>query len=477
MQEEKLLEIWEMVKGLLCESLSNAAMYTWFRDAELKAISEKDHLAVLSIPSKLRSTYVSENLKDQIEEYLSAILGEKYTLAVTSEEASKHPAVLLTGGETVGNEAWQSYQQAQTAVATPAEPPVQIASTLLANTEYDFESFVIGNSNSFACAVCKAVADNPAPTFRENQDASLKYYNPLFIYGPSGVGKTHLLYAVAKKIHQQYPSYSIVYVKGDDFTNEMVESIARKSTADFREKYRHAQVLLIDDVQFIAGKEATQLEFFHTFNELYEAKCQIILTCDCAPKDIQGLDDRLRTRFEWGLPVDIQPPDIDLRLAILRKKCDMCGISPSIDILQLLADKLRNNIRQLEGAIKKIAARHHLTGEAITMDMVLANVTDFVGTDEPETVSVDRIISLVAQKYNVPVMELRGKKRTKDIAMARHVAVYLIRQITDMPYEQIGVEFEKDHTTMMASDKVVQKRIESEPLFAIEIKDLIRELS
>lgn len=469
MQEEKLNQILETVKDLLIENDSSApSIKVWFADAKLTAISETDHLAVLSIPSKVRGTYVNENLKDRIEEYLCAILGERYTLVVTSEEGATHPAILIPGGEAAPIDVLQGQR--------PSQPPATVASFLV-NNEYDFESFVIGNSNSFACAVCKAVADNPAPMLREKQDASSKYYNPLFIYGPSGVGKTHLLYAVAKKIHQQYPGLSIVYVKGDDFTNEMVESIVRHSTGEFREKYRHAQVLLIDDVQFIAGKEATQLEFFHTFNELYDAKCQIILTCDCPPKDMKGLDERLRTRFEWGIAVDILPPDVDLRLAILRKKCDMCGISPSMEILNWLADKLRNNIRQLEGAIKKIAARHHLTGEAITMDMVLANVSDLVGTAEPEAASVDRIISLVAQKYNVPVMELRGKKRTKEIAMARHVAVYLIRQLTDMPYKQIGKEFDKDHTTMISSEEVVKDRIEKEPLFAIEIKDLIRELS
>ncbi len=478
MTEERLIEIWGTVIGLLKEESSDTVINLWFGGSRLRGINDENRLAVISIPSKMRSEYVEQNYKERVENLLYALLGSRYTLAVTHEENGSDPVVVLSGGTPESNDAWVT-RKAETIAETPE--PIRAARAraagIFANSEYEFENFVEGNSNNFACAVCKAVAQNPAPMYKKKGDASSKYYNPLFIYGPSGVGKTHLLYAVAKRINAQYPELSIVYVKGDDFTNEMVESIARHTTGEFREKYRHAQVLLIDDVQFIAGKEATQLEFFHTFNELYEENCQIILTCDRPPKDIEMLEDRLRTRFEWGITVDIQVPDVDLRLAILRKKCEMCNINPPSDVLAFLADKLRNNIRQLEGAVKKIAARHMLTGEPIDMEMVLANVSDLIGGEQSEQVTIDRILSLVGQKFNVPVMELRGKKRTKEIANARHVAIYLIRKLTNLSYPLIGREFDRDHATIMSSEANIAERIVRDPLFEMEMQNMVKELS
>ena len=473
MVEENLTEILAAICSHLLETNSKTSIDLWFGGARLKALSEQECLAVLCVPSKYRADYVEKNYKAQIEAFLSDIFNTPYTLAVTHEEQPTTSFDLVQNiPGTRESDTWFGASDAQSGIQVATA-----ASKFLLHNEYEFENFVVGNSNNFAYAVCKAVAENPQPMYKKKQEASSKYYNPLLIYGPSGVGKTHLLSAVAKRIQTLYPELSIVYVKGDDFTNEMVESIVRKTTGEFREKYRHAQVLLIDDVQFIAGKEATQTEFFHTFNELYEENCQIILTSDRPPKDIEGLETRLRSRFEGGMTVDIQPPDVDLRLAILRRKCDMCHITPPLDVLKFLAEKLRNNIRQLEGAVKKIAARHMLTGEAINMDMVLANVADLVGSEEPEHITVDRILSLVAQKYNVPVMDIRGKKRTKEIAMARHIAIYLIRKLTEMSYPVIGKELDRDHSSIMSSEKVICDRLEKEPLFRMEIDDMIRELS
>lgn len=466
-EKHELVEIWGKVCLLLREEMSSISFDTFFSGSKLTALSDENHLAVVSVPSQFRRVEIENRFKEKIENYLYALRDVMYHLTVVDEDGGSDHAVVLSGGTMQQNNSW---------FAQEAEAPRRPEAVSFANNEYQFENFVVGGSNSFAHAVCKAVATNPAPMSKSSAEASSKYYNPLFIYGPSGVGKTHLLYAVAKTIRKNFPELSIVYIKGDDFANELIESLAKHEPEKFREKYRHAQVLLIDDIQFIAGKRSTQQEFFHTFNELYEESCQIILTCDRPPKDIELLEDRLRTRFEWGMIADIQMPDPDLRLAILQQKCTLCHIAPPQEVLHFLADKLRNNIRQLEGAVKKIAARKMLTGEEITMQMVKDAVADLISDEPPEQVSVERILSLVGQKYNIPVMELRGKKRTKEIALARHVAIYLIRATTNLSYPQIGKEFDRDHATIMSSEENIRERMR-DPLFEMDIQNLIRELS
>ncbi len=330
--------------------------------------------------------------------------------------------------------------------------------------EYTFDNFIVGSSNKFAHAACIAVVDKPA-----------RDYNPLFLYGPSGIGKTHLLYAIMNALRQKYAGIRINYVKGEDFTNEMIDCISRQNMKEFRDKYRSCDVLLIDDIQFIAGKVATQEEFFHTFNALYEAKKQIILASDKPPREIQTLEKRLESRFEWGLLADIQPPDLELRMAIIKKKAEQVNIPINDEILVYLAENLRSNIRQLEGAIKKLAAFYFL-GREITMDMARGCISELLGGAEPLGVTVNKIFAAVTRKYHVTKEDMIGKKRSKEIAFARHVAIYLIHDVTEMSQNSIGKMFERDHTTVINSLDNIDRKLRTDKAFAADYEAMKKEV-
>ncbi len=334
------------------------------------------------------------------------------------------------------------------------------------NFQYTFDNFIVGSSNKFAHAACTAVAAHPA-----------KNYNPLFIYGPSGLGKTHLMSAIVNEIHSKKPDIRVIYIKGDDFTNEMIDCMSRQEMSKFHDKYRKCDILLIDDIQFIAGKTSTQEEFFHTFNALYEERKQIVLSSDRPPKDIQTLEERLKTRFEWGLIADIQPPDLELRIAIIKKKAEQVSIELPDDVLTFLAENLRSNIRQIEGTVKNLSAVYLLEGKEINMETAAACLQKVTGGVVPVQVVVDRIFSSVFNKYGVSKAELLGERRTKNIAYARHISIYLIRQITEMSFPGIAKIFNRDHTTIIASCDLISKRINTDPMFNIEISELIRESS
>lgn len=333
------------------------------------------------------------------------------------------------------------------------------------NFQYTFDNFIVGNSNKFAHAACVAVAEHPALN-----------YNPLFIYGQSGLGKTHLLNAITNHLRKKDPKIKIIYVKGEDFTNYMIDCISRQAMKEFRDTYRKCDVLLIDDIQFIAGKESTQEEFFHTFNALYDERKQIILTSDRPPRDIQHLESRLRSRFEWGLLADIQPPDLELRIAITKSKAEAVKLELSPEILQYLSENLRENVRQIEGAIKKLGAINFLSGRPISIEDAARCVSELLEDSEPTTVTIDKIFTVVYRKYNVSKEDLLSSKRNKNIAQARHVAIYLIREILKMSTPSIGTVFNRDHTTVMSSIESVTKKIEKDQLFAVDIKELKKQV-
>lgn len=332
--------------------------------------------------------------------------------------------------------------------------------------EYTFENFIVGNSNKFAYSACLAVADYPATN-----------YNPLFLYGPSGIGKTHLLYAIRNRVRERKPQMSIVYVKGEEFANQLINAMHEETTEEFRNKYRKADILLIDDIHFIAGKPSTQEEFFNTFNALFEEQKQLIFTSDRPPKDIKTLEDRLRTRFEWGLIADIQPPDYELRIAILKSKAKIIHIDLSMDILVFLGDKLKGNIRQIEGAIKRLRAYQDLTNEEITLENTKEILSDVMSGPLPENVKIEKILSAVTKKYGVSLEELKGKKRSREIALARHIAIYIVRQMTEKSYPEIGKIFNRDHTTVLSSIEVIDKRMKEDVMVESEVNDLMREIA
>ena len=332
--------------------------------------------------------------------------------------------------------------------------------------EYTFATFIVGPSNKFAHAASIAVAANPANA-----------YNPLFIYGASGLGKTHLLYAICEDIRRNKEGYNIIYVKGDEFTNELINAIGNKTTAAFHEKYRQADVLLVDDIQFIGGKEGTQEEFFHTFNTLYEAGKQIVLTSDRPPKEIKTLEDRLRTRFEWGLLADIQPPDFETRIAIIRRKAQLLDIDIPDDVAEYIANKLKTNIRQLEGVVKKLKAYKLLQGTSPSIVIAQNAIRDILNDNLPVPVTVERIISEVGRTYGISSQDIRSNKRSAQISAARQVSIYIVREITQMSMSTIGEEFGgRDHSTIVYAIQQVEKNMEHDQRYKETIEDIIKNI-
>ena len=467
--------LWEAVKDSLKSSMSAAAVDLWFGDLTLCDFT--GHSVTFSTDSEFKYNFVSQKYIPLLEEKFKELLG--FDVAVKLEFTGTRADVERIKQQIRGDA--PTTDAPSPTPPAPAPQPVEnsspapekkdgtplIGSTMpVYNFEYTFDNFIVGSTNKFAHAACVAVASQPA-----------KNYNPLFIYGPSGLGKTHLMYAITNELHRRTPDIKIIYIKGEDFTNQMIDSLSRQEMNEFRAKFRSCDVLLIDDIQFIAGKVSTQEEFFHTFNALYEEKKQIILTSDRPPREIKTLEDRLKTRFEWGLIADIQPPDLELRIAIIKKKIEQVNIAVPDDVILFLAENLRSNIRQIEGAIKKLGAYSFLNGVDISMELARSCISELLGGAEPVNVTVDKIFAAVYKKYNVKREDLVGSKRTKELAAARHITIYLIRKITDMSFPNIGKIFGRDHSTVMSSIETVEKRLRSDTVFNVEINELIKEIT
>ncbi|MBQ7383180.1 MAG: chromosomal replication initiator protein DnaA [Clostridia bacterium] len=449
--------IWEMVKKSFGEedNLSQSVIDLWF--GELKIISFENNEIVFSTDSEFKHKIINENYASKIRKKFSNILGFEIEVKVVFDGIPADKEKI--------KEQFMGNIQKELA-AEEAEEKKKIIDSQNYNFEYTFDSFIVGNSNKFAHAACVAVAERPAMD-----------YNPLFIYGPSGLGKTHLMSAVVNEIKKKKKDLRVVYIKGDEFTNQLIESLAKQEMNKFRERYRSCDILLIDDIQFIAGKNSTQEEFFHTFNALFEEHKQIILSSDRPPKDIQTLEERLKTRFEWGLIADIQPPDLELRVAIIKKKAEQIQVELSDDVLNFLAENLRSNIRQIEGAVKKLSALSFLTGKKITMETAKGCLSELLGGAEPVNVTVDKIFTAVFKKYGIKKDDIIGQKRNKEIAAARHISIYLIRAITEMSFPNIGKIFNRDYSTIIASHDKIEKKVFADPVFNIEITELTKEIT
>ena len=302
-------------------------------------------------------------------------------------------------------------------------------------------------------------------------------YNPLFIYGQSGIGKTHLMKAIANKVKDEHPDFKIIFVKGDDFTNEMIDALAKHNMTAFKGKYRNADMFLVDDVQFIAGKASIQEEFFHTFNTLFEDHKQIVLTSDRHPSEIQKLEERIRTRFEGGMIADIQSPDTELRIAIAKKKAEMMKVDLSNEVLTFIGENVKSSIRQIEGVIKKLGAYSYITQTPITLDIAKNQLSTVISVASSPTEKAEKIIESVSKIYDVPVEDIKSKKRSKEISNARHVAVYVIRKITQMTVVDIGKIFNRDYTTILASIDVITSGIVSNPDLERTVNGLIKDFS
>lgn len=423
-------DIWAKVLSLMENDMTATTINTWFDDA--RAVALEEDRFILHTPSNFKRDIIQSRYLTAVQKALRELFSSDFEVVVLGE------------GEL------ENFSKTEDAAFLPG------------TEEYTFERFVVGSSNKFAHAAAVSVAENPA-----------KSYNPLFIYGESGLGKTHLLYAIAHRIHRDHPEYRVVYIKGDSFTNELIQAIREGRNQEFREKYRYADVFLMDDVQFIAGKESSQEEMFHTFNSLYEAGRQIVFTADRPPKEMLRLDDRLKTRFEWGLPVDIQPPDYETRVAIIKNKAIRRGMNLPDPVLQYIAENITSNVRQIEGTVNKILAFQELMGESVDVDTVTRAVRDMFKDKADFLPSSDVIIEEVGKFYGIETDALRGQGRTKDTALARQIAMYQIRRMTNLSLKEIGREFDnRDHSTVMHSIDRVEKLIKTNPEVAEVIKDI-----
>lgn len=435
--------------------LPDSAFQLWFADLKLLDLSEDS--ARFSTSTAMRQKILSTRYIDVIRSALAEVIGFDVDVNITYDSNMDFPE--YRPEEKFVEDPEQKKEDERKVADIINSKPGKTSSTL---DEYTFENFIVGESNKFAYAACLAVAKEPTT------------YNPLFIYGHSGLGKTHLLYAVIHYLRENHPNLKIVYKKSEDFMNELIASLSDSSTHKFKDKYRSADVLLIDDIQFIAGKESTQEEFFHTFSTLYEADKQIILTSDRPPKEIKPLEDRLRTRFEGGLIADVQPPSLELRTAIIRKKCEDMNIRITPDLIDYMADRLQNNIRQIQGVLKRLDAVKSLGEEEVTKAKIDEIISVIDPGNVPTSVTVDRILSVVAKKYGITVDDLLSKKKSDNIANPRHVAIYIIRKETALSLKEIGRIFSRDHTTVMASLGKVEMQIATVKNMEADINDMIK---
>lgn len=338
------------------------------------------------------------------------------------------------------------------------------------NPKYSFESFVVGKSNEFAHAASLAVAEN-------YEDPRKSYSNPLFIYGGVGLGKTHLMHAIGNFIINQDPTKKILYVTSEQFTNELINSIQKNKNEEFRNKYRKVDLLLIDDIQFIADKDRTQEEFFHTFNELHEANKQIVLTSDKPPKEIKSLEERLISRFAWGLVVDIGQPDLETRIAILRSKANVEGFDVSEDVINYIAENVKSNIRELEGALSRVVAYSKLTSGDISIENTAIVLADIFESKKKKVINVKLIKEVICKEFDITISDIDSKKRTRQIAYPRQIAMYITRQITDLSLPKIGEEFGgRDHSTVIHAYDKIEKDMQEDPVFKIKVNDIIKKI-
>ena len=422
-----------------CKTQMAEPTYNLYIDG-LEPISFEDSSHItLSVRNDFICKIVTDRYLGLLKEAFKTVLGFDVDITLVVPSTPPHEVVLA-----------QQYE------ANPASPQ--------GNYEFTFENFIKGPSNQFAFAAAQAVAANPSGA-----------YNPLFIYGGSGLGKTHLLTAIQTEIKRTHPDFVIMYVTCEQFTNELIAAIRAGSTEDFRMKYRVADLLLVDDIQFIAGKESTQEEFFHTFNSLHDAHKQIVIASDRPAKEIKSLEERLRTRFEWGLTADVQPPDFETRVAIVKRKAELLHLDLPEDVAEFIANHLKNNIRQLEGAVKKLNAYYMLEGIQPVISVAQNAIKDILNETQPVPVTIEKIVGEVSRTFNVSPADIRGTKRNANVASARRVAIYILREVTGMSMEEIGREFSgRDHSTIVYSLKTMERDMKNDQHLRETVSDIIK---
>ena len=422
---ETFIEAWNLICDYLKNQIPEVSYNLWIGKIEPVNLDFSSGSVVLKVPTPFHRDIIMKSYQNNLKEAFNNVLGSEFQIDILTED--------------------QMELQEESKEETKKSD----------DYEFTFETFIVGPSNKFAHAAAMAVATKPAVL-----------YNPLFIYGNSGLGKTHLLYAICNEIEKNNPNINIVYIKGDEFTNELIEAIRRGTTAEFRQKYRKSDVLLVDDIQFIAGKESTQEEFFHTFNHLHVSGKQIIISSDKPPKDIETLEARLRTRFEWGLIADISSPDYETRMAILRKKEELDGLEKyhiPDEVMQYIANNIKSNIRELEGSLNKLIALSNLENKPIDIPLAAEALKDMISPDDTRAVSPELIMDVVSEHFNVPVAELKGKKRNAEIVLPRQIVMYLCRNMTDTPLKSIGALLGgKDHASISHGVRKIENDLKTD---------------
>lgn len=447
MEFAEIEELWNKILETIKKELSPQAYNSWFSQTKVVKFGENE--LIISAPGDFCKDWLEKHYTSFIKNILKRTLNSDDNLKI--EFRAVDQKFSAPARSTLNHKK-----------KTKKAEPFLKDDKLVLTPKYTFDSFVVGNGNRFAHAACLAVAQSPS-----------KSYNPLFVYGGVGLGKTHLMQAIGRYITRQNSKIKVLYISSEKFTNEMINSIRDDRTVAFRDKYRSVDVLLIDDIQFLAGKERTQEEFFHTFNTLYDSNKQIVITSDRPPKDIPTLENRLISRFEWGLITDIQPPDLETRIAILRKKAQAENLSVPTEVIDFIAEKIPSNIRQLEGALTKLVAFSFFTKKELSVSLAQDILKDIIPL-ENKKISIGQIQKAVTDYYTIKVNSLLSKKRTKDIVLARQVAIYLSRELTDLSLTSIGEAFgRRDHTTIIHSYTKIKNKIEKDKSFKGIIKNLI----
>ncbi|MFS8581817.1 MAG: chromosomal replication initiator protein DnaA [Limnochordales bacterium] len=459
---EQLTPLWSEAVRKLVRDSNDDSLAAWMKEA--RPVSVDDDCLIVQVPNKFTRDWVSMRYGAALRSTLEQLSGRMRDVRFVLPDAAPVPAPreASPAGAPAAPSPAVPAPQAPNPAAARAAAVLNDPQPLVLNPRYTFETFVVGPSNRFAHAACLAVAEAPAEA-----------YNPLFIYGGVGLGKTHLMQAIAHHSLVNYPMRRIVYVSSETFTNELINALQHKAMPAFRAKYRSVDILLIDDIQFIAGKESTQEEFFHTFNALFEVNKQIVISSDRPPREIPHLEERLRSRFEWGLAADIQAPDFETRTAIIRKKAADEGLQVSQDVLTYIAEQARSNIRELEGALTRVVAYARTVGSPLTVELAAEALKDFIAAQRPQPVSIAKIQDCVARYFGLRPADLISRSRSRNIAFPRQIAMYLARTMTDLSLPAIGEEFGgRDHTTVLHGYEKVREQMAADRALAATVEEL-----
>ena len=444
-------EIWDKVLEIAQERISNTSYQTFIKDTQLYSLKNDEAIILVSLP--FNASWLNQRYSEIMQAIIYDVIGYEVKPHFISEDE-------LASYNNVNTQEVQEPQVQHSSIDDKTWGKEQF------NMHNTFDTFVIGPGNRFPHAASLAVAEAPAEA-----------YNPLFIYGGVGLGKTHLMHAIGHHVLSNKPNAKVIYTSSEKFTNEFIKSIRDNETEAFREKYRKIDVLLIDDIQFIQNKEQTQEEFFHTFNELHQNNKQIVISSDRPPKEIAKLEDRLRSRFEWGLIVYITPPDYETRMAILQKKIEEENLDIPPEALNYIANQIQSNIRELEGALTRLLAYSKLQGKPITTELTAEALKDIIQSPKSKKITIQDIQKVVGQYYSVRIEDFSAKKRTKSIAYPRQIAMYLSRELTDFSLPKIGEEFGgRDHTTVIHAHEKIANDIKSDPTFKQEVENLEKEI-